>query len=310
MGHNIANYFLAKPDLYQVFGVTSPRNNTDLPLLRVYTADLTTQKGVDHVFNDQSFDVVIQAAATTSGAKDIVERPHIHVTDNAVMNSLILRACHEHNTPKFIFLSCCVMYQPGDTPRKETDFNEHDQLFPAYFGVGWTKIYIEKMCQFYSRLGKTTCTVIRHTNTYGPYDKYDPDHSHVFGATVRKVMSAVDGTTIQVWGNGVDTARDLIYVDDVADCIERDIIRHRKVYLLLNVSYGNTITVDEMVKTIIKVSGKNLTIEYDISKPSIPTKLAIDSRKALDYLGWEPKTSFEAGVRKTIQWYKENYPYV
>ena len=316
MGTNIAKHFLQQPEKYEVYGVCSPHHCTGLKLKEIYSCDLTTQQGVDHIFNNRYFDVVIQAAATTSGAKDIVERPYIHTTDNAVMNSLILRACHEHNIPHFIFLSCCVMYQPGDTPRKETDFNEHDTIFPAYFGVGWTKVYIEKMCEFYANLGITQCTVLRHTNTYGPYDKYDPDHSHVFGATVRKVMLAKNESPISVWGNGIDTARDLIYVEDVAECIERA-IQTRVLgysgycpYMLLNVSYGKTITVDEMVKTIIKVSDKNLPTVYDTTKPSIPTKLAIDHHKATDFLGWMPKTSFEEGVRKTIKWYKENYSYV
>ena len=216
---------------------------------------------MDHVFKDQQFDLVVQAAATTSGSKDIVERPYIHTTDNAVMNSLILRACYETGVKHFVFLSCCVMYQPGDMPRKESDFKESDTLYPTYFGVGWTKIYVEKMCEFHSRLGRTKLTVLRHTNTYGPYDKYDPEHSHVFGATVRKVMDAEENSDITVWGNGTDTARDLLYVDDVAECIEMALDKQSTPYELLNVSYGETITVADMVKAIIEASGKKLGIK-------------------------------------------------
>ena len=60
---------------------------------------------MEHIFKDRNFDVVIQAAANTSGAKDIVEKPYLHVTDNAVMNSLLLRACHDYNVKHFLFLS-------------------------------------------------------------------------------------------------------------------------------------------------------------------------------------------------------------
>ena len=61
-----------------------------------------------------------------------------------------------------------------------------------YFGVGNTKVYIEKMCKFYSELGLKT-TAISHSNVFGPYDKFDLDKSHVLGATIRKVINANEG---------------------------------------------------------------------------------------------------------------------
>jgi len=71
-------------------------------------------------------DIVLQFAATTSGVNDIINRPYIHVTDNAVMNSYILRECYEQDVKHFIFPSCTVMYQPSDNALKETDFNGND----------------------------------------------------------------------------------------------------------------------------------------------------------------------------------------
>ena len=306
MGHNIAERFLSMSDRFEVYGVQSFNKLSPLKLTKTYTCDLTTQKGIDHIFTDRQFDIVVQAAAVTSGSKDITERPYIHVTDNAVMNSLILRACYDTAVKHLLFLSCGVMYQPGDTPRKENDFNEHDIVHPNYFGVGWTKVYIEKMCEFYSRLGRTKHTVIRHSNTYGPHDKYDFEHSHVFGATVRKVMDAKDGDTITVWGNGIDTARDLLYVGDVVDFIQLVINEQINPFELMNVSYGKAITVKEMVETIVNISNKKLSIVYDTSKPTIPTKLTLDSTKAYEKFEWVPLTDFHEGVRKTLNWYKEN----
>ena len=57
-------------------------------------------------------------------------------------------------------------------------------MVPQYFGAGWTKVYIEKMCEFYSRIGDTKYTVMRHSNVFGPHDKFDLEKSHVFGATI------------------------------------------------------------------------------------------------------------------------------
>ena len=82
---------------------------------------------------------------------------------------------------------------------------------------GNTKVYVEKMCEFFSRLGKTKHTVLRHSNMYGPHDKYDLEKSHVFGATVTKVMNSTDGK-VNVWGTG-EEKRDLLYVGDLVDFI-------------------------------------------------------------------------------------------
>jgi len=308
MGRNIAERFQNLN--HEVYGTTGLSRSKvfpiNVPSHNIWSIDLTDSGHISEAVGSIKPDVIIQAAATTSGSKDITERPYIHVTDNAVMNSLLLRAAYDYDIKHFVFLSCGVMYQPGEQFREEDDFNEHDEIHKNYFGVGWTKVYIEKMCEFYSRLGKTKHTVIRHSNTYGPYDKYDLEKSHMFGATIRKVMDAKDGDTITVWGNGEDTARDLIYVDDVVDFIETIIEKQTDPYELVNVSYGRAVTVKEVVESIVKHSGKNLMIAYDTSKPSIPTKLALGWVKASSKYQWVPKTWFEDGVEKTIQWYKEN----
>jgi len=306
MGRNIANYFLKSPE-YNVYGVGNFRTVPNINDYKIFfNCDLTTQKGVDHVFASVTkFDIVIQAAATTSGSKDIIERPYLHVTDNAVMNSLILQACYDYEVGHFLFLSCGVMYNPERSPVTENDLFLDEEMHKNYFGVGWTKVYIEKMCEFYSRLGKTKHTVVRHSNTYGPYDKYDLEKSHMFGATITKVMQAKDGDEIVVWGDGT-TERDLLYVDDVVDFIDKAIRLQAGSYEIFNVGYGSCFSVKEIVSKIIKHSGKNLKIVHDLSKPSISTKLAFNSSKAKNILGWQFKTSLDDGIIKTIQWYKNN----
>ena len=306
IGRNIAETF-SENKKFQTFGTSFtswdfPKKGTE-----VYTVNLTLEPHVNRLFKSIKPDIVIQAAAVTSGSKDIIERPYIHVTDNAVMNSLILRACYEYGVKHFIFLSCGVMYQPGKNPRKEEDFNEHDSIYLPYFGVGWTKVYIEKMCEFYSRLGRTKHTVIRHSNSYGAYDKYDLEYSHIFGATVRKVMDAKDGESIKVWGSGEDTKRDLLYVSDVVSFIQDIIIKQRDSFELVNLGYGKAFSVKEIVESIIKVSGKDLSIIYDTSKPVIPTTLALDSSKAIKKYGWQPKISFIDGIKRTLDWYETFY---
>ena len=83
---------------------------------------------------------MIQAAATTSGSKDILNSPFLHVTDNAVMNSYLLKACYLNKIKHFIFTSCTVMYPNSTKHLKETEFS-YDKIFPSYYGVANTKLY-------------------------------------------------------------------------------------------------------------------------------------------------------------------------
>ncbi|MBN2239568.1 MAG: NAD(P)-dependent oxidoreductase [Dehalococcoidales bacterium] len=303
IGRNIAETFAGRDDL-EVYGTYLNSDPPDIPGIRMTRADLRNDDDVNRVV--KGMDIIVQAAATTSGAKDIVTKPYYHVTDNAVMNSLIFRAAYEHKVSHVVFFSCTVMYQSSDTPVKETDFDANVDPFSSYFGVGWTKVYIEKMCEFYSRIGTTRYTAIRHSNIYGPHDKYDLEKSHVFGATVTKVMTADEGGEIVVWGEGKEE-RDLLYVSDLIRFVELALEKQKDPYKLYNAGLGSSISVSDMVKKITFASGKNLVIRYDLEKPSIKTKLYLDCSRAKDELGWVPEVTLDEGISTTLQWYRKNY---
>ncbi|MFA5140181.1 MAG: NAD-dependent epimerase/dehydratase family protein [Elusimicrobiota bacterium] len=272
------------------------------PGVRAVHADLTRAEDVARAV--KGMDVVLQAAAVTSGAKDIATRPHIHVADNAVMNSLLLRACHDHKVGHVVFFSCTVMYPSGPEPVRETDFD--GRISDPYFGVGWTKVYAEKLCEFYSRLGRVRHTVIRHSNIYGPHDKFDLERSHVFGATVAKVLGARDGRVV-VWGEGTEE-RDLLYVDDLADFVQAAVARQKTPFELLNVGSGSRISVAELVRKVIARSGRDLRVEFDAGKPTIPFSLSLDCGLARERFGWTPKTPLDAGIDRTLEWVRKNVP--
>ena len=105
IGRNVAEQLALRPD-FEVHGVYNKRPPFEHPNITMHQADLTDRREIDRTI--AGYDVVIQAAATTSGAKDIVARPHIHVTDNAVMNSLLFRAAHELRVPHLVFFSCSI----------------------------------------------------------------------------------------------------------------------------------------------------------------------------------------------------------
>lgn len=302
IGRNLYERLAKRSDL-EVFG-TYHTNNPNSKDKRMIKADLRVKENTLKLFS--GIDVLIQAAATSSGAKDIVSKPYYHVTDNAVMNTTVLQSVYDQGVSQAIFFSCSVMYPATSSrPVKETDFAPEKENFEKkYFGAAWTKVYMEKLCEFYSRLGRTNFTVIRHSNIYGPHDKYDLEKSHVFGATVAKVMTNKDGKLV-VWGEGTEE-RDLLYVSDLVDFVELALNKQDNDFGLYNVGLGKSISVGSLVKKIIKHSGKKLVIEFDNSKPSIATKLALDTSRATKKFGWTPTTSLDQGIKKTLIWYEKN----
>jgi len=300
IGRNLLEFYGNNED-YHVRAVYNIRPKLDEYDVEWIKADLNNPSDVQRAV--KGVDIILQFAATTSGAGDIVSKPYIHVTDNAVMNSLLLRSAYDHEVEHFVFPSCTVMYQPSDKALKESDFSESDEIYSKYFGVGNTKVYIEKMCDFYSRLGKTKHTVIRHSNIYGPHDKYDLERSHVFGATVTKVMTAKN--EVVMWGTG-EEKRDLLHVQDLCKFVELSIKNQETPYELYNVGLGEAVSVRDLVHRIIKASGKDLIVKNDLSKPTIKTSLFLDWKKAFTELGWFPEVTLDKGIEDTIEWYKEN----
>ncbi len=302
IGHNLVATLARRDDL-EVHALRFTRPAYEIAGVTWHQGDLRDAEAVKRLV--PGMDVIIQAAATTSGSRDIVKTPYIHVTDNAVMNSLLLRACFDHKVGHFVFFSCSVMYQPRDEPWREEEWDASQEMHVNYFGVGWTKVYIEKMCEFFGRLGVTRHTAIRHTNVYGPYDKFDLERSHVFGATVTKAMTSATGA-ITVWGTG-EEARDLIHVDDLVRFVELSIDRQTKPYEMLHASAGHAIQIRDLVSRVVAASGRNLRIEHDPAGPTIKTSFALDNRRALEVLGWKPEVAFDDGVRRTVQWWKKTF---
>lgn len=302
IGRNLTEQLSKRADM-EIHAVRFQRPEYKCSNVTWHQADLRDPKDVERVV--AGMDVIIQAAATTSGSKDIVTRPYIHVTDNAVMNSLLFRAAFEHQIKHVVFFSCTVMYPSSTTALKETDFDANAPLHPRYFGVGNTKLYIEKMCEFYAGISNTKFTAIRHSNIYGSHDKFDLERSHVFGATITKVMNASD--KISVWGTG-EEERDLLHVNDLVTFVEAALAKQPHKYRLYNCGYGQAISIKDLVSKIVQHSGKQLAIEHDLSQPTIKTSLYLDCTLAQTELGWTPQISLDEGIKNTLQWWKNHIP--
>ena len=302
IGGSATEYF-AKSGKYEITAtVFNTQPKKAIESVQYQQVDLRDERQVKDIMIGQ--DIVIHAAATTTGSKDVIERPYLHVTDNAVMNSWIFREAMLNNVEHIIFLSCTVMYQSKNYPQKESDWSNGDEIYEKYFGVGKMKVFSEDMCDFYSRISNTKYTAIRHSNVYGPNDKFDLDKCHVVPAFINKIINSTN--KLDVWGDG-SAKRDIIFIDDLIDMIEKVINNQKTGYELYNCGSGKAYSIKELADTIMMVNNKELKLEYDITKPNIPTVVILDYQKAKDELGWEPKTSIEDGLKITSDWYKNYY---
>lgn len=265
--------------------------------------DLTKMEDCKRVV--EGIDYVFHCAANTSGALVMKNTPLVHVTPNIVMNALLLEASYFSGVKKFVWLSSSTVYPSGGfSALKEEEMLNSDPE-DKYFPVGWMKRYTEILCQMYSqKLNPQMVTVVlRPTNIYGEYDKYDFAKSHMFAATLRKVVERHN--PIEVWGTG-DDIRDLIYIDDMVDAI---ILAVQKIdtYHPLNIGYGKGYSVKEILNMMLKIDGyQSANIIFNTAKPTMGVIKLVDITRAEKELGFRPKTSIEEGIAKTIRWYKEN----
>ncbi len=298
IGKNCVEHFL-KLKKYNIEG-TYFKNRPNLNI-KLYKLDLRSEKNLKKIFKNK--DIIIQAAASTSGAKDIINKPFIHVNDNAIINSVISKVAYETEVPHIINFSCTIMYPNSNRPLKENEI-KFEKIFDKYFGAAWMKLFVEKKCEFYSRFKKNKYTLIRHSNIYGKHDKFDLERSHVFGATITKVLKSKKNF-IEVWGDGKEK-RNFLFIEDLLNFIELAINKQSEYFKLYNLGANKSISIKDLVKKIIKVSQKKISIKFLKSKPTLKTNININSSKAKKELKWKQKYDLEFGIKKTIDWYNKN----
>ena len=251
-------------------------------------------EGMDHVF---------LCAAHTSGAAVIRTTPLVHITPNVLINTLMLEAAHRARVARFCFISSGAAYPPtADRPVREEEMFDGDP-HDVYFAAGWMKRYAEILCRTYAeKIPQPMPTVVvRPSNVYGPYDKFDFAVSHVTAALIRRVVERQ--SPLEVWGTGEDI-RDLIYVDDFIEGMLAAFAAERP-YLAVNICSGTGHSVRQILQRILAADRyESADVRYDPSRPStIPVRL-MDNSTARQQLGFEARTSLDEGLRRTLKWYR------
>lgn len=248
--------------------------------------------------------LVYHCAANSQGAAVITHSPLAHATPNIVMNAQLLEAAWRAGVDRFVWIGSSTGYpDTGERPVGEDELMQGEP-HPSYFWVGWMKRYTEVLCRGYrEHLSRPMATVVlRATNLYGPYDDFEPASSHVLPALIRKVVEGQD--PLEVWGTGEDR-RDLLYVGDFVEAMLRAAVAPPEGGAL-NVGSGRLVSVRQMLELIQQLEGTRARIELHPERPSTIPVRAVATQRARQELGWEPRTSLEHGLARTIAWYRHS----
>ena len=145
-------------------------------------------------------------------------------------------------------------------------------------------------------------SIIKPANIYGKFDNFDLRTSTLIPSLTRKVSEARD--SVEIWGNGT-AGRDIIHARDVAAAAAFAV--ENKITQPMNVGHGRTFTIKEVIQTLVNVSGKDLEITHDLTKPT-GDQFRVPNTERLNSYGFTPSVSLEEGLRETYAWYTDNGP--
>jgi nucleoside-diphosphate-sugar epimerase len=249
-------------------------------------------------------DSAVLAAAATGGAQSANSEPYRQMSDNLVMDTLLLEAMYLEGIKRIVYLSSATVYQEFNGYLKEDDLDWNQDPHPSYLGVGWAKRAAEKLCQFWHDKYGLEVVILRCANIYGPYAKFDPQSSNFIPALIRKAEAKLD--PFEIWGS-LDVARDVIFADDVAWAVALSLARRDISFDIFNLGRGQIITVGEVVDLALKYAGHHP--KKTICSGDMPTTIgfrALDCNKIKLSLHWEPEYSLAEGIGVTMDWWRKN----
>lgn len=265
----------------------------------LWTADLTNLEDAKSAVRGS--EVVMNCAGITGGVGLALHDPTSFVGPNAVLGAQILEACYREKVERVGHLSSTVVYAPSDKPVSEKDLDFGVEPFPLYFGIGWMKRFLEKLCQYYYEKVGMKIGVVRPSGSYGRYDNFDEKTSHVLPAFINRALREKE--RFVVWGNGKDV-RDIVHASDVARGLLLAVMIHPYADPM-NIASGRPVTTLELAQMVLNAVGSEAKIETDETKPvALPIRM-VDITKARAVLGYAPQVRLEDGIKDTVDWFRK-----
>jgi GDP-L-fucose synthase len=249
----------------------------------------------------RGMDIIMHLAAKIRGVGYNVKHHGEMFISNAIMNLNMMEAARKAGVERFLCVSTVGVYpQNSSIPTPEED-GLKGEPGPSEFGYGWAKRMAEVQARCYKDEYGMKIAIVRPFHVYGPRDDFNLDTAPVVPSQIRKVLDAKEIVT--VWGNGEQT-RAFTYVTDAVQGMMLAVEKYPEADPL-NIGTDEEVKIKDLVNLIVELSGKNLRIEFDISKPAGAPRRCADISKAKRLIGYNPAIKMEEGLKRTINWYKQ-----
>ena len=302
IGGNFVYYMLENHPDYDILGLdllTYAGNLETLeeamknPHFKFTKGDIADREYVYDLFEKEKFDIVVNFAAESHVDRSIVN-PEIFLKTNILGTSVLMDACRKYGIQRYHQVSTDEVY--GDLPLDRPDlfFTEETPIHTSS-PYSSSKAGADLLVLAYHRTYGLPVTITRCSNNYGPY--------HFPEKLIPLIISrALADESLPVYGTG-ENVRDWLYVKDHCAAIDK-VIHNGREGEVYNVGGHNERTNLQVVKTILKELGKpESLITFVTDRKGHDRRYAIDPTKIETELGWSPTTTFDVGIKQTIDWY-------
>ena len=268
--------------------------------------DLTRQEAVEKFFRENKPEYVFLAAAKVGGigANSAALADFMYLNMMIEMN--VIHSAWQNGCKKLEFLgSSCIYPRLAPQPIKE-EYLLTGALEKTNEAYALAKISGLKYCEFLNKQYKTDYISVMPCNLYGPNDNYNPEHSHVLPALIRRFHEAKINNlpSVTCWGDG-SPLREFLYVDDLAElCVF--LINNYSGDETVNAGSGREITIKDLTSLVAEIIGYDGKILWDTSKPNGTPRKVMDISKAAS-MGWTAKTSLRDGIKLAYEDFKKKY---
>ncbi len=273
-----------------VIKISNIKPNFDNPNFTFLVKNIQEKNKLEKIFQDNKFDAVIHLAAR-AGVRASLEDPLDFKDTNVSGTVNLLELSKIYGVKNFIFGSSSSVY--GNN--KKVPFSEDDQVEMPISPYATSKRACELYCYTYSYLCDLNISCLRFFSVFGPRNRPDMAHFLMTDAIFK-------GDEIKKFGDG-SSSRDYTYIDDIVNgiiaCLDKD---HK--FEIFNLGNSQTITLNQLIETLENAIGKKAIVNQLPMQPGDVDQTYADISKAKKLLNWEPKTSYQEGVNKLIDWYK------
>jgi GDP-L-fucose synthase len=266
--------------------------------------DLRDRAAIDACLADGRPEIVVHLAAVVGGIGANRENPGRFFYENAIMGIQLMEAARLTGVQKFVQIGTVCSY-PKFTPvpfHEEDLWNGYPEETNAPYGLAKKMLLVQ--AQAYRQQYGFNAIYLIPVNLYGPADNFDPASSHVIPALIKKCVDAREAGAdhIDAWGTG-SASREFLYVDDAAEGIVLGTERYDGADPV-NLGVGHEITIRDLTELVARLTRFEGEIRWDPSKPDGQPRRALDTSRAREAFGFVATTTFEDGLRNTIEWYE------